>query len=105
MYSRGMISAYHAYLIDPEFYRLDLEADRAQHRAELTSLAPLFCLLAPITSSTSHAQAGGSHFAALAGTFIVLHAAVVADDRARELDELRYQRHAQIISALNPSQP
>ena len=100
-----MISAYHAYLIDPEFYRLDLEADRARHRAELTSLAPLFCLLAPITSSTSHAQSGGSHFAVLAGTFVALHAAIVADDHARELEELRYQRHAHIIAALNPREP
>lgn len=100
-----MISAYHAYLIDPDFYRLDLEADRAQHRAELTSLASLFCLLAPVTSGTSHAQAGGSHFAALAETLIALHAGVVADDHARDLDELRDQRHAQIISALNPCQP
>lgn len=68
-----MISAYHAYLNDPEIHRLDLEADRAQHRADLAGLTSLLSLIAPIKSANSTAQSGGSHFGALVGAVAALH--------------------------------
>ena len=100
-----MISAYHAYLIDPEIYRLDLEADRAQHRADIAGLTCLFTLLGPVTSSTSTAERSGSHFMALVGAAVGLHFAIRADDHARELDELREDRHARLLALANLNQP
>ena len=100
-----MISAYHAYLIDPEIYRLDFEADRARHRAELAGLTSLFTLLGPVTASTSTAERGGSHFMALVGAAVGLHSAIRADDHARELDELREDRHARLLALANLNQP
>ena len=100
-----MISAYNAYLIDPEIHRLDLEADRALHRADVAGLTSLFCLLSPITSATTTAQTGGSHFASLLGTIVGLNAAIQADEHMRVADELMEERASHLLAQGNTFQP